>query len=120
MAEEYNFQRLQVYQLAMDYLEAVYALSRLLPKKEQNNLASQIEKAGTSIVLSIAEGSAGSETEQNRLLGHALRSYIETNVCCDLIERRGYLSKDALTPLREQGRSLFIRLTTFRKSLGRS
>ena len=112
MMEEYKFQKVQVYQMALGYVDAVYTLSRGLPEREQYNLASKIERAATSIVLNIAEGSTGqSDPEQNRFLGLALRSYLETIACCDLIERRTYLSKDTLQPLREQGHLLFIKLS---------
>jgi four helix bundle protein len=118
MVEEYKFQKLQVYQLALGYVDAVYEISRLLPEREKYNLSSQIERAATSIVLNIAEGSTGqSSAEQNRFLGLALRSYLETIACCDLIERRGYIPKESLLPLREQGHQLFIKLSAFRKAL---
>ncbi len=100
------------------YVDAVYDLSRLLPEREKYNLASQIERASTSIVLNIAEGSTGqSDAEQNRFLGLALRSYLETIACFDLIERRAYLKSEFLTALREQGHQLFIKLSAFRKAL---
>jgi four helix bundle protein len=116
--EEYKFQKLQVYRLALEYVDAVYGLSRQLPDRERFNLSSQIERAATSIVLNIAEGSTGqSDAEQNRFLGLALRSYLETVACCDLIERRAYMTRESLTPLREQGHQFFIKLSAFRKSL---
>ena len=55
--------------------------------------------------------------EQNRFLGLALRSYLETIACCDLIERRAYLPKESLHPLREKGHQLFIKLSALRKAL---
>ena len=116
--EEYKFQKLQVYQLALAYVDAVYEISRLLPEREKFNLSSQIERAVTSIVLNIAEGSTGqSSAEQNRFLGLALRSYLETIACCDVIERRAYIPKESLLPLREQGHQLFIKISAFRKAL---
>ena len=118
MVEQYKFQKLQVYQLALAYVDAVYELSRLLPEREKYNLSSQIERAAISIVLNIAEGSTGqSDAEQNRFLGLALRSYLETIACYDLIEHRAYLKPDSLTALREQGHQLFIKISAFRKSL---
>ena len=54
MVEQYKFQKLQVYQLALKYVDAVYALSRKLPQQERFNLSSQIERAATSIVLQSA------------------------------------------------------------------
>ncbi len=118
MTEEYKFQKLQVYQLALAYVDAVYELSRLLPEREKYNLASQIERAATSIVLNIAEGSTGqTNPEQNRFLGLALRSYLETIACLDIMEHRAYLPSDALVVLRDQGHQLFIKLSAFRKAL---
>ena len=118
MVEQYKFQKLQVYQLALKYADAIYGLSERLPRREQFNLSSQIERAATSIVLNIAEGSTGqSDPEQNRFLGFSLRSYLETVACVDLIELRGYVSPKDLSFLREQGHLLFIKLSAFRKSL---
>ena len=57
----YKFQRLEVYQLALDYLDSVYHLSKQLPDSERFNLRSQLERASTSIALNIAEGSTKSE-----------------------------------------------------------
>ena len=117
--EQYKFQKLQVYQLALGYVDSIYELSKRLPERERFNLSSQIERAATSIALNIAEGSTGqSNAEQNRFLGFALRSYLETIACLDLIERRTYAHSDSLLPLREQGHQLFIKISAFRKSLG--
>ena len=78
----YKFQRLEVYQLALEYVDAVYNLSRQLPESERFNLRSQVERAATSIVLNIAEGSTSqSDAEQARFLGLAVRSLLETVAC---------------------------------------
>ena len=118
VSEYYKFQKLAVYQLALDYADAVYELSRQLPSGEKYNLCDQMERAATSIVLNIAEGSTGqSDAEQNRFLGLALRSYLETVACFDLIERRSYLNGENLGLIREQGHALFIKLTAFRRAI---
>lgn len=114
----YKFQKLEVYKLALTYVDAVYELCRQMPKNESHNLISQITRSATSIVLNIAEGSTGqSDAEQNRFLGMALRSYLETVACCDLIEQRAYVTTDTLKTLRKQGHGLFIKLSAFRASL---
>lgn len=114
----YKFQELTVYQMALDYVDKVYSLSSRLPDLEQFNLRSQLQRATTSIVLNIAEGSTGqSNAEQSRFLGLALRSYMETVACFDLIERRSYLTSKELLAIRESGHNLFVKLQAFRKSL---
>lgn len=114
----YKFQRLQVYQVGLEYVEQIYVLTNLLPESERFNLRSQLERAVTSIVLNIAEGSTGqSDAEQRRFLGLALRSYIETVACLDLIERQGYRTSEEVGPVRQLGHRLFMKLQAFRRSL---
>ena len=114
----YKFQQLRVYKLALEYVDVVCNLSRSFPKSERFNLQSQLERAATSIVLNIAEGSTGqSNAEQNRFLGLALRSYLGTIACFDIIEQRGYLGDNASTGIRESGHQLFVKLQAFRRSL---
>jgi four helix bundle protein len=114
----YKFQQLTVYLLALDYTDQVYGLSKQLPESERFNLRSQLVRAATSVVLNIAEGSTGqSDHEQHRFLGLAVRSYLETIACWDLVERRSYLSCNDLVSVRESGHRLFVKLQAFRKSL---
>ena len=117
--QRYKFQKLQVYDLALRYLDAVYGLAEKLPASERFNLCDQLQRAATSIVLNIAEGSTGqSDAEQARFLGLALRSYLETMACLDIIERRGYVACDQLGEIRGMGHDVFVRVQSFRKALG--
>jgi four helix bundle protein len=115
----YKFERLEVWQLALDYTDIIYALADRLPVREEFNLKRQMIRAVTSIALNIAEGSTGqSNAEQARFLSIAVRSLLETVACLHLIHRRGYLPDPV--PLREAYRSsetLFAKLQAFRKQL---
>ena len=114
----YKFQNLDVYKLALDYLDKIYKIVGGLPDSEKFNLSSQIVRAATSIVLNIAEGSTGqSNAEQNRFLGLAVRSYIETVACLDVIGRRKYLSVSLLTEVMKLGHPVFVKLQAFRRAL---
>ncbi len=123
MVEEkarYKFQRLKIYQLGLDFVDAMYQLTKQLPKSEILNLRPQLERAVTSIVLNIAEGSTGqTDREQARFLGLALRSLMECVACLDLVERHHYLPGAELTPTRELGHQLFVKIQAMRRSLGR-
>ncbi|HME43788.1 MAG TPA: four helix bundle protein [Syntrophorhabdales bacterium] len=69
MAAKYKFQDLEIYKLALDYLDRVYEAVQFLPEIEKFNLQSQVIRAATSIGLNIAEGSTGqSNLEQSRFL----------------------------------------------------
>ena len=118
----YKFERLEVYQLALDYIDLVYGVTDRLPSAEVYNLGSQIRRAATSIALNIAEGSTGqSDPEQGRFLGLAIRSLLETVACQHIIQRRGYLEaqQELLSNLDESGRLLARKLQAMRKSLVR-
>ena len=115
---EYKFQSLYVYQLALDYIDQIYPIVENLPVGERYNLSSQIIRAATSIALNIAEGSTGqSDKEQIRFLSLALRSYLETVACLDLIERRDYQSAVNIEGVRKLGKTLFFKITRFQKAL---
>ena len=115
----YKFEQLEVWQLAMEYIDAIYVLTEELPRSEEYNLKSQIVRASTSIALNIAEGSTGqSDAEQARFLGMAIRSLIETVACQHLIRRRHYLSDESMiNTVYSKSQLLARKLQSFRKSL---
>lgn len=125
---EFKFERLEVWQLSLEYLDLCYTLAERLPRQEEYNLKSQVIRAATSITLNIAEGSTSqSNPEQGRFLNMAIRSLIETVACRRLIERRGYLvqlpssaessSDSALLRTEQIGHELFAKLQSMRRVL---
>lgn len=115
----FKFERLEVWQLALDYADLMYRISEELPSKEQYNLASQLIRAATSITLNIAEGSTGqSDAEQNRFLGMAVRSLMETVACQRLIARRYSVSQELMTKGDQMAQELAKKLHAFRRALG--
>jgi four helix bundle protein len=121
MNARYKFQNLETYKLALEYLDSAYDLTAGFPERERFNLRSQLERAATSVVLNIAEGSTGqSDAEQHRFLGLALRSYLETIACLDIAERRSLLAPEKIDELRELGHQLFVKVQTMRRFLKES
>lgn len=117
----FKFEHLEVWQLALDYADWMYRISEELPSKEQYNLASQLIRAATSITLNIAEGSTGqSDAEQNRFLGMAIRSLMETIACQRLIARRYPVSEELLVKGDQMAQELAKKLHAFRRALGGS
>jgi four helix bundle protein len=115
----YKFEQLDVWKLALDYIDLVYIVAEKLPGSENYNLRSQVTRAATSIALNIAEGSQGqSDAEQARFLGVAIRSLIETVACQKIIQRRSYLQDNSLLhKMYDDSQTLAKKLQTFRKSL---
>jgi len=115
----YKFEQLEVWQLALEYVDAIYNLAERLPRSEEYNLKSQIIRAATSIALNIAEGSTGqTDAEQARFLGLSIRSLIETVACQHLIRRRKYLDDESpINDVYSKSQTLARKLQAFRKSL---
>src|SRR5215213_7544387 len=85
----FKFEKLEVWRLALDYIDLIYNLAEQLPRSEEYNLKSQIARAATSVALNIAEGSTSqTDAEQARFLGLAIRSLIETVACLHIVRRR--------------------------------
>jgi four helix bundle protein len=115
----FKFEKLEVYQLALNYIDLTYDLASQLPKSEDYNLKSQIVRAATSVALNIAEGSTGqSDAEQNRFLGMAVRSVLETVACLHIIRRRKFITNSALLDnIEENARILASKLHAFRNAI---
>jgi four helix bundle protein len=114
----FKFEKLEVWQLAIEYLDSVYGIAEQLPRSEEYNLKSQIVRAATSVALNIAEGSTSqSDAEQGRFLGMAIRSLIETVACLHVIERRKYVEARLLREAYPFTEKLFAKLQAFRGSL---
>lgn len=59
-----TYRNLQVWQKAMDLVEKIYMLTKLLPEEEKFGLASQMRRAAVSIPSNIAEGYCRSSTKE--------------------------------------------------------
>ena len=78
----FKFEKLLVWQKALDLATEIDAITRNFPKQKLYVLVSQIKRAADSVSLNIAEGSTGqSNAEFKRFLSIALRSDIEVVGC---------------------------------------
>jgi len=82
----YNFEKLKVWQEAMNLAKMVYNLSKELPKDERFSLVDQLKRAVTSVALNIAEGSGNNKKVFISFLNIAKRSLYETVTILKLIE----------------------------------
>ena len=93
--------KLDVYHRALDLLDYLDQIQELMPAGRAH-LKDQLDRAGTSIVLSIAEGAGEfSRAEKQRFYRMARRSATERAAILDILERRKALDVDVLHPARE-------------------
>ena len=89
----FKFEKLEIWELAIDMAEGIHNLTRGFPKEEMFSLTSQMKRAADSVVLNIAEGSTGqSVPEYKRFLGISLRSAIEVVSCLFISKARNYIN----------------------------
>ena len=85
-----KFERLSVWQKALELSVQIHELTRTFPKEELYILTSQMKRAADSIALNIAEGSTGqTDAEFRQFLGYAVRSAIEVIACLHIGKKRG-------------------------------
>jgi four helix bundle protein len=114
----FKFEKLLVWQKAVDLSELVDQVSKKFPKEELYILTSQVKRAADSIALNIAEGSTGqSNAEFNRFLGIALRSNIEVVSCIYLAKRRNIISEEDFNKIYSNCEEILVMINGLRKAL---
>ena len=114
----FKFEKLLVWQKAVDLAHDIDTLTKSFPKEEIYILTSQIKRAADSVSLNIAEGSTGQSTaEFKRFLSYALRSNIEVVGCLHLALRRGFIDEDILKHLSIKCEEILVMINGLKKSL---
>lgn len=118
MEIKFKFEKLLIWQKAMDFGEEINSLADTFPKKEMYNLSSQIRRAADSIALNISEGSIGqTNPEYRKFLGYAIRSLAEVVTCLYKAKKRQYISEVQFKTNYEFSFNLMNMMTAFKKTL---
>lgn len=95
MGNERPHQRLEVWKMSMDLVEATYSVTRSFLKEEQFTLTSQMRRAAISVPSNIAEGAARhGNAELARFLSIARGSLSELETQLLIAVRLNYLAID--------------------------
>uniref|UniRef100_A0A7V0Z5N7 Four helix bundle protein n=1 Tax=candidate division WOR-3 bacterium TaxID=2052148 RepID=A0A7V0Z5N7_UNCW3 len=98
----FDFEKLEVYQVAMDFADEVFEITSKLPWKYQSSLGDNFRRSALSIVSNIAEGSGKiSNREKKHYYKIALTSDRECIPMITLLKRRKIISEQAHWHLRE-------------------
>ncbi|HAQ19052.1 MAG TPA: four helix bundle protein [Prolixibacteraceae bacterium] len=115
---EFKFEKLIIWQKAMDFGESIFQIACKFPKEETYNLSSQIRRAVDSIALNISEGSIGqSNPEFQKFTGYAIRSLAEVVTCLHKAKRRGYILESEFNQNYEFAYNLMNRMVAFREKI---
>ena len=115
---EFKFEKLIIWQKAMDFGENVYRLTSKFPKEEMYNLSSQIRRAVDSIALNISEGSIGqSNPEFKKFMGYAIRSLAEVVTCLYKAKKREYIKDEEFMQQYEYAFNLMNMMVAFKEKI---
>ena len=115
---KFKFEKLIIWQQAMDLGEKINQLALNLPDYEKFNLSSQIRRAADSIALNISEGSIGQSVPENKkFVGYAIRSLAEVVTCLHKAYRRKYINNTEFEKLYNDCFNLMNMTIAFRKNI---
>ena len=115
---KFKFEKLIIWQKAMDLGEDVNVLIEKFPKKERYNLSSQMIRAVDSIALNISEGSIGqSNPEYHKFMGYAIRSLAEVVTCLHKAQRRKYITDEEFNKYYDDSFYLMNMMISFKRKI---
>jgi four helix bundle protein len=114
----FNFEKLEVWQKAIDFADLVYAMTRTFPSEERFGLANQTRRAAVPISSNIAEGSSrSSKTDFARFVEIATGSVFEVVSQAFIGRRQDFVDDDQFKTLYAAAEEQSRMLSGLRKSL---
>jgi four helix bundle protein len=114
----FNFEKLVVWQKAIEYADFVYSKTRDFPADERFGLTSQLRRAAVSVSANIAEGSSRSSTaDAARFVEIAYGSLIESVSGFEIAKRQNFVDSQASAAIYGQAETLAKMLSAFRRTL---
>jgi four helix bundle protein len=115
---KFKFEKLVIWQDAMEFGETIHQMTSKFPKDEIYNLTSQIRRAVDSIALNISEGAIGqSNPEFKKFMGYSIRSLAEVITCLHKALKRNYITPDQFENYYNQAFKLMNMMIAFKKQI---
>jgi four helix bundle protein len=114
----FRFEKLTVWQKAIDFADRVYAVSANFPSDERFGLVSQLRRAAVSVSSNVAEGSGrSSNADFARFVEIAYGSLMEVVSQSHIANRQGFINREQFDELCSQADELSRMLSGLRASL---
>ncbi len=114
----FRFEKLDVWERAIDYADLIYKVSREFPPEERFGLTRQLRRSAVSVSSNIAEGSSrSSDTDLARFIEIAYGSLLESVSELHIAKRQRYLQTGAFEESCQKAENLAKMLSGFRRNL---
>lgn len=114
----FGFEKLEVWQKAIELTDSIYSVTRSIPNDERFGLTSQMRRSSVSIASNIAEGSGrGSNPDFARFVEIAYSSLMELITQLRIAYRQGFLHKNNYDDAYSKSETIARMLSGLRSSL---
>jgi four helix bundle protein len=114
----FNFEKLDVWQKAIEFADFIYSETRRFPNEERFGLTNQMRRAAVSISSNIAEGSSRmSQIDFARFIEIGTGSVFEVVSQAFIAKKQSFLTEETFHFLYESAEELSRMLSGLRKSL---
>jgi four helix bundle protein len=114
----FRFEKLDVWQRAVEHASEIYAVTRSFPNDERFGLTNQMRRAAVSISSNIAEGSGrSSDVDFARFLEYAYSSLMEVVSQSTIATRQDFLQKEPFDRIYAESEELARMLSGLRSTL---
>jgi four helix bundle protein len=114
----FNFEKLDVWQKAIEFADLIYNKTRSFPAEERFGLTNQLRRGAVSISSNIAEGSSrSSKGDFARFVEIATGSVFEVVSQAFVVQRQSFLSENQFREIYTDAKELSRMLSGLRKSL---
>ena len=113
----FNFENLDVYNKAIDFVSHIYLLTKIFPKDEMFGLTSQLRRAAVSIPSNISERSARSKKDFSRFIDMARGSLFECVTLLQISVKQCYIDDGKFVDLKIELTDLSKMLSGLKRSI---
>ncbi len=114
----FKFEKLGVWQKAVEYADLVYYATRAFPSEERFGLTGQLRRSAVSVASNIAEGtSRSSDADLARFIEIAYGSFLESLADLEIAKRQQFLKAEIFESAYRKAENLAKMLSGFHRSV---
>jgi len=104
---EFDFEKLNVYQKSLEFIDQVFEIVKVLPREYRYSLGDNLIRAGLSIANNLAEGNGKKSTrEKRRYFGTSLDSTRECVSVFNVFKRQNLIKEEKYKEIRSEAKEI--------------